>query len=294
MKQLILKNDIVFFTLCFVIWAQVIFLIHGDHAYFGIPIGSILKNVNIKKEFSQKKVIVNTINELYSSLKKEERPIERGHILHNMGSSYYDLHKVMQRIDFLDSSEYYYKQSINVISDNPRFYYNLGFLYTEYRNHKAAKQYYEKTVELKPDHILALHNLALLNYYELGNKEIAKKLLGKVLSIQPNSPACHYTLGAIFEEEGNYPNAINHYNKEITTCYNFIKGNISIPVSKQTLKYALLKSHRRLALLYSTVKKNKGLAKKNLDAYLRLEQDEKEKKNTLNKLNKYWQLKIGL
>ena len=288
MKQHILKNEFVFFTLCFIIWAQVIFLIHGGHVYLGTPISSILKNVNITKEFNQEKVIVNTINELYSSLKKEERPIEKGHILHNMGSSYYDLNKIIRRNDLLDSSEYYYKQSINVISDNPRFYYNLGFLYTGNRNHTAAKHNYEKTIELKPDHVLALHNLALLNYYELGNREKAKDLLEKVLSIQPNSPACHYTLGAIFEEDGTYSNAIHHYNKEIETCYNFINSKTSLPVSKQTLKYALLKSHHRLALLYSTVAKNKELAKRNFDAYLRLEQNENEKKTVINKFNKYW------
>lgn len=289
MRQHILKNNIAFFVLCFVIWAQVIFLMHGGYAYFSTPIKSYIKNVSINEVFSRENAIMNTMKELYISLlQKKEQPVERGHILHNIGSSYYDLHKIIKGDPLLDSSEHYYLQSIRIISNNARFYYNLGRLYTEYRKHDAAKQYYEKAVGVKPDHILALHNLALLNYFELNNKEVAKTLLGRVLSIQAKSPVCNYVLGEIFEKENDYDKAVYYYNKEIETFYSFIKSKTNIPVSNYTLKLALMKSHYRLAFLYSTKERDKERAKKNLDAYLHFEQDEKEKKNTINKFNKCW------
>lgn len=289
MRQHILKNNIIFFALCFVIWGQVIFLMHGGYAYFSTPIKSPVKKVSVSEIFSQQNALMNNLKELYISLlQKKEQPVERGHILHNIGSSYYDLHKIIPKTPLLDSSEHYYLQSIRIISNNARFYYNLGRLYTEYRKHDAAKQYYEKTVGVKPDHILALHNLALLNYFELNNKEVAKALLGRVLSIQAKSPVCNYVLGEIFEKENDYDKAVYYYNKEIETFYSFIKSKTNIPVSNNTLKLALMKSHYRLAFLYSTKERDKERAKKNLDAYLHFEQDEKEKKNTINKFNKCW------
>ena len=289
MRQHILKNNIAFFVLCFVIWAQVIFLMHGGYAYFSTPLKSPIKKVSVSEIFSQQNAIMNNLKELYLSLlQKDVQPVERGHILHNIGSSYYDLHKIIPKDPLLDSSEHYYMQSIKIISNNARFYYNLGRLYTEYRKHDAARQYYEKAVGVKPDHILALHNLALLNYFELNNREVAKALLGRVLSIQAKSPVCNYVLGEIFEKENDSDKAIFHYNKEIEAFYRFIRSKTNIPVSHYTLKIALMKSHYKLFLLYSTKKRDKERAKKNLDAYLIIEKNEKERKSIINEFNKYW------
>ena len=262
---------------------------HGGYAYFSTPIKSAVEKVSVSEIFNQQNALMNTLKELYLSLlQKDVKPEERGHILHNIGSAYYDLHKIIPQNPLLDSSENYYLQSIEIISNNARFYYNLGRLYTEYRKHDAAKQNYEKALGVKPDHILALHNLALLNYFELNNKEVAKALLGRVLSIQPISPVCNYVLGEIFEKENDIDKAIFHYNKEIETFYSFIRSKTNIPLSNYTLKLSLMKSHYQLFLLYSTKRRNKEGAKKNLDAYLIIEKNEEERKRVMKKFNKYW------
>jgi tetratricopeptide (TPR) repeat protein len=268
---------------------QVVFLMHGGYAYFSSPIKSAVGKVSVSEIFNQQNALMNTLKELYLSLlQKDVKPEERGHILHNIGSAYYDLHKIIPQDPLLDSSENYYQQSIRIISNNARFYYNLGRLYTEYRKHDLAKQNYEKALGVKPDHILALHNLALLNYFELNNREVAKALLSRVLSIQARSPVCNYVLGEIFEKENNINKAIFHYNKEIETFYSFIRSKTNIPVSSYTLKLSLMKSHYQLFLLYSTERRDKELAKKNLDAYLIIEKNEEERKRVIKEFNNYW------
>jgi len=288
MKSNLLKNNGLFFLLCFFIWTQVIYLQHGSYRYFGVPLPSELKNMNIASEFNQKNVVAKAISELYKSLKDEKRPVERGNIFQNMGVSYYDLSQITRNMTFLDSAEAYYKQSIDIIPDNARFYYNLGRLNTERLNHGVAKDCYEKAAHLKPDYILALHNLALLNYFEMRDSREAKKLLLKVLSIEQNAPACNYVLGAIFEEERDYDKAIYHYTNEVTVFYNFIRGKTPIPVTRTTLEYALTHSHLKLVELYSSQQKNRDLARDNLDAYLKFEQAPGAREAAIKLFNKSW------
>jgi len=288
-----LKTNMLFFILSFFVWAQIMFLIYGGHHYFKEPLPSMVKGNTLQNIVNRQNTIKSTLHELHLSLLQLEEPsAERGHILHNIGMLYYDLFKMNRKNQLLDSSEYYYLQSINIISNSTRFYYNLGRLYMEGKKPGPAKRYYEKALEMKPDNILALHNLALVNYYEYNDLRTAKSLLEKVLMLNPESPVCNYVLGDIYNQEKDFNNAITHYNREIMLVYTYSrnKKKFSIPVSAVNL--ALVRSHYYLFKLYSTIQKNKESAKNNLKAYLTLEKNEKLKIDAMNKYYKYWHEKF--
>ena len=92
----------------------------------------------------------------------------------------------------------------------------------------------------------------------------------------------------IFEKENDIDKAILHYNREIETFYSFIRSRTNIPVSNYTLKLSLMKSHYKLFLLYSTKRRDKVGAKKNLDAYLIIEKNEDQRKGAIDEFKKYW------
>jgi tetratricopeptide (TPR) repeat protein len=265
------------------------FLIHGGHAYFKSPLPSMVKGKSLHNIVNPQDIIRNTLNELHKSLlDKEEPSVERGHVLHNIGLLYYDLFKIIQKKQLLDSSEYYYSRSIDIISDNTRFYYNLGRLYMESKKPDSAKKYYEKALEVKPDNILALHNLALVNLYEYNKIDAAKSLLEKVLNIDPESPVCNYVLGDIYNQKNDFDNAIYHYNREIVLIHTYYRNRKKFSIPIHAVNLSLLRSHYYLFKLYSTVLKNKGMAKKNLNAYLAIEKNEKLKKDAIHRYYIYW------
>lgn len=281
-------NPILFYLVCFPLWIVVIYAIYQDYEYFPLPKEPDKQRSSIKEEFGEKKILKGTIHELFQSLIKETRAKEKAHIFHNIGATYYELHKVIKNRKLLDTAEQYYLKSIDMIPDNARFYYNTGRLYTEAKLIKKAKFYYEKAINTNPRHILALHNLAMLNYFGLKNHKKAQTLLNQVIEIQPRSPICHYILGEIAEKEKDFPRAIHHYNREIENYAIFIRTKNEIPVSQYSLNLALLRSHLRLVVMYSIQMKDKQQTKKNLAAYLKLEKDEIQKRDVLNFYKKIW------
>lgn len=282
----VLKRDFAFFSALFVVWSAGLIIWNSHYKYYSLPLVSVSKEDKIDNTFYKRKVIDRSIRELHESLTEESRLFERGHIQHNIGTAYFDLYKISGKQSNLDSSRVYYQYSIKSVNTVPRFMYNLGRVYTEYQNHTEAKKYYEKAIELKPDHILALHNLALMHYFSFGHRDTAQMLLEKALNYQPDLLMCNYVLGLIFEDSKDYQRARDSYNKEIGNYHNYFKTRPNLPASAYSIRLAATGAHRQLAVYYTKQEKNKEKAEMHLQEFLGLERDKRLREELINIVRK--------
>ncbi|MBD3392147.1 MAG: tetratricopeptide repeat protein, partial [Chitinivibrionales bacterium] len=248
MRHLALRRDIVFYPLICAAWGIFMVARYAGYTYFASPLPAVKTAMQVNQAFYKTKMLDKSIEELQASLETEEQPGERGHIEHNIGTAYYDRYKATKDRTLLDSAQQYYERSIETLPTVARFYYNLGRIFTERRRHPTAKTHYERSLELNPKHVLALHNLALLNFYELGDRKTAKVLLERALAIRHDLPICNYVLGEIALQQGQYEKALNHFRTEVNYFAMHSSGKQSVPVSGSAMRFAASKSHLELAI----------------------------------------------
>ena len=102
------------------------------------------------------------------------------------------------------------------------------------QNHKEdktdiAKNYYQKVLEIDPNHLVTLNNLGVI-FRELGENQKAKECYEKVIKINPNHVNAHNNLGVIFQELGELQKAKECYEKVIKINPNYVNAlnNIGI------------------------------------------------------------------
>jgi tetratricopeptide (TPR) repeat protein len=66
--------------------------------------------------------------------------------------------------------------------------FNLGAIHSQKGDHKNALKYYEKAIEVSPDHADSYYNLAL-TYKELGQEAKAKEMAEKCAGVLGNRPS---------------------------------------------------------------------------------------------------------
>ncbi|MDJ1179664.1 FkbM family methyltransferase [Roseofilum sp. BLCC_M91] len=74
----------------------------------------------------------------------------------------------------------------------------------------AARQGYERVLELDPQHISTLVNLGVL-YKKQGEYGQAARLYEQVLQHKPNHVIAHYNLALVYELQGRLSEAVRHY-----------------------------------------------------------------------------------
>jgi tetratricopeptide (TPR) repeat protein len=287
----VFRRDIFFYPALFAVWALFVTVQHYHTSNFGTPLPSVASGEQMNQAFYQQKVIDKSIGELQQSLGEEKKGDERGHIQHNLGTAYYDQYRATQRPDYLDSARDYYQRSIATLPNVARFYYNLGRVFTEQRDHLRAKANYEHALKLEPNHVLALHNLALLNFYELGDRATARTLLEKALAIRADLPICNYVLGEIALQENDFNKALAYFRRETELFALRMSAGRNVPVSESATHFAAARAYLQLAVLYSTKFIDVNYAQANLHAYLRLEEDPAKRNSAIEELKKYWVMK---
>jgi hypothetical protein len=76
-----------------------------------------------------------------------------------------------------------------IINEHPRYglaNFNLGYIAMQENNLPLAKFYYEKSLQINPDHVQTLINLAVV-YYQTNQKNYIKPLLFSALKIEPTN-----------------------------------------------------------------------------------------------------------
>jgi len=91
--------------------------------------------------------------------------------------------------------------------DDPQTWYNLGAVYFHYHQNRAeALKCYEKALELSPDDVRFMNNLAT-TYVAVERWDEAAKLLDRSLQINPRNPVAITNLGRVCEAVKDYEKA---------------------------------------------------------------------------------------
>ena len=157
----------------------------------------------------------------------------------------------------------------------------------ESENFIQARTYYEKTLALDPNHMMALHNLGLMDFYQFKDDSSAERLLSHEMRIGGQLPTCYYILGEIALDRGDAARALELFQKEVT-IYTQKAGSEASPADAGTRRFAAANACLKLALLYSTKFRDQRQAENNLNGYMQLEQDDVKKQQALNELGRYW------
>lgn len=279
--------DRFFYPALFLAWSLVIIGMHADYRFLRRPPpGTGSGRIEPHRAIRQRRVIRATIEELNKALRTERNEVRRMHIAHNLGVAYYDMHSVATGEHFLDSSQRYFKKSTE---DNPsiaRFYYNLGRTYTASGDHVEAKTCYEKAVRVDPEHILAIHNLGLVNYFELHRPVVARKYFEDLLRINAELPVCNYVLGEIALDNGESRKALRFFMREVEVFDHLLRKPLGLPMPKTTLRYAAATSCLRAAVLFAERFDEVDNARKAFASYVRLETDYARRKKAIERMKR--------
>jgi tetratricopeptide (TPR) repeat protein len=289
MIAIAIRKDWWFFGGLFMAWAAGVFLMHNGYRYFGTAIPSIAIVNQPDVLLRQSASLASSVEELQKKLLTEKDPTEHAHIQHNIGQSFYDIYTVTRNRVMLDSAGMYFAQSIKELPTVARFFYNLARVYTEKGMHDQARINYQQALALDPMHVLAMHNLGLLTFFELGKPEEARELLQRALNINAFLPICNYVLGEIALETKDYSEALRRFSLELTlSASNYGAGASNIPASRASIEYALRMTHLELAGMYSSRFPNRDSAQQHFNAYYASEPDPNARQEALGKIQKFW------
>jgi predicted TPR repeat methyltransferase len=130
--------------------------------------------------------------------------------LHNLGTIFLRLGEPQKAIK-------YFLRIIPLSSDSENFY-NLGVAYMQQNWHKEAIMYFEQTLNLNPDNIDALTNIAAV-YLKLEDYQGAAKYFHEILRLKPNDPEATFMLSAISKANKEFETAPNLYIQNLFDSY---------------------------------------------------------------------------
>ena len=93
-------------------------------------------------------------------------------------------------------------------------WFMMGTQHMTHAQPEKAVQYFKKTLELKPDYDLAVHNLAQA-YRRMGNDEAALAGFEHYLTLDPSDAFVHYQMGEIWMDRGDTAKAEGLFRKAL-------------------------------------------------------------------------------
>ena len=112
-----------------------------------------------------------------------------------------------------------YKQSVFLDNTSVNANVKLGNMYKENLENDKALNCYNTALKYSSNNLFALHNKAV-TLYDMDKTAEAKAAYNKILTINNKYAMAYYGLGVIAEREKNYSEAINQYNKFLSTSDN--------------------------------------------------------------------------
>ena len=142
---------------------------------------------------------------------------------------------LIKKREFSEALDFFLKIKDNE-KDKARVYFFLGLIYSELNNYKKSIENYEKCLELKPNSVQAIFNLAV-EKQNIGKIHEAKSLYLKILDIDKKNIRIYFALYSLD------PNFIN------TDYYKFVEGieqNNKLDKYEKSLIYFLKSKKEKL------------------------------------------------
>ena len=117
----------------------------------------------------------------------------------------------------------YYNKAIEINPEHANSYYNLGLLLHKIKNYKEAVKCFEKTLKNQPGFKNANNNLGVI-FYNLGENLKAITCYKNEIQINPQNIEAYNNLGIVFYNIGEVQKAINVFEKAIQIDPDFIKS----------------------------------------------------------------------
>ncbi|MFH0865913.1 MAG: tetratricopeptide repeat protein, partial [Bacteroidota bacterium] len=136
----------------------------------------------------------------------------------------------------------YYKKGISyfktAISMNPEYieaFFNLAYSYEMINKYDSAIINYRKNIELKPDNIRSMSNMANIYFSKYENYDSAIAINDRIMKISPESDIPYVNLGTYSLKKGDTITAVNYYETALekfpknfdlaSKLSNYYKGN---------------------------------------------------------------------
>jgi tetratricopeptide (TPR) repeat protein len=115
---------------------------------------------------------------------------------------------------FWKNSETLFRHALAVTADNALARNNLGVALFDRGNRDAAREQYNRAVQLDPAYSNSINNLGVLLFDEGKYEESAQKHL-EALAVSPKSPSAHANLADALARLGRYEEAESHYAESV-------------------------------------------------------------------------------
>jgi tetratricopeptide (TPR) repeat protein len=100
--------------------------------------------------------------------------------------------------------------AVRILENYAKFYNNRGYKYSEVNKYNKAIIEFKKALNIKPDSLITLYNLANM-YTNIRRYEIGIKIINKILDIDSEYIEARILLGKILEKCGNLDSSIKEF-----------------------------------------------------------------------------------
>jgi uncharacterized protein (TIGR02466 family) len=129
----------------------------------------------------------------------------------------------------LQDAQNYYQKVLELNPDHSQTLNNLGVIYQGLGENQKAKEYYKKAIEINPNYTDPHNNLGII-FKALGDTQNAKDCYEKAITINPNFAEVYNSLGIIFMESKEYQKAKEYFKKAISINPNHANANNNLGV----------------------------------------------------------------
>ena len=136
--------------------------------------------------------------------------------------------------DFYGALRIYYK----IIADdlgNSVNYYNIGLTYESVNEMELAVSYYKKSININPNNVRSINNLARIYLDVIKDYEMAEIYLNQAVKIAPNDAEAYNHLGNLSMLKEDYELASRYIKKSILLDEKYFKNYYDLAVAQCAL-----------------------------------------------------------
>jgi tetratricopeptide (TPR) repeat protein len=120
-----------------------------------------------------------------------------------------------------------FKKALGLNNRNASCHFNLANSLVELERYEEAVHHYLEAIDIQPDHIPSLNNLA--DAYEMaGQPERSREIFHYLVHLNPEDPLSHFNLGNFFLRNNQHVEAAGCYEKTILLDQHFIDAYFNI------------------------------------------------------------------